>query len=168
MAYAYRMTILSISAAALAAGLDRRTLQRAIKAGRISATVDAAGERGIDIAELIRVFGPLRVTPQSTPHLAAAAVAQDAPGDAAGVALVEALRDQVRQAQEQLRQANEREARLLSLLEAEQQARRALLPAPSPVPSGIRRPWILLVLLLAALALAGWWWREMIISLVSP
>ena len=158
------MTILSITAAALAAGLDRRTLQRAIKAGRISATVDAAGERGIDIAELIRVFGPLRVTPQSTPQRQDAAVSQDAPGDAAGVPLVEALRDQVRQAQEQLRQANEREARLLSLLEAEQQARRALLPAPSPVPSGIRRPWILLVLLLAALALAGWWWREVIVA----
>ena len=164
MAYAYRMTILSITAAALAAGLDRRTLQRAIKAGRISATVDAAGERGIDIAELIRVFGPLRVTPQSAPQPQDAVVSQDAPGDAAGVALVETLRDQVRQAQEQLRQANEREARLLSLLEAEQQARRALLPAPSPVPSGIRRPWILLVLLLAALALAGWWWREVIVA----
>jgi hypothetical protein len=60
---------------------------------------------------------------------------------------------------------------LLSLLEAEQQARRELetkwLPAPNPAPSGIRRPWILVVLLLAALALAGWW-REVIISLASP
>jgi ferric-dicitrate binding protein FerR (iron transport regulator) len=68
-------------------------------------------------------------------------------------------------------QGREREARLLAMLEAEQQARRELeqklLPAPRPAPSGIRRPWILLVLLLAALALAGWW-REVIISLASP
>ena len=155
--------ILSISAAATAAGIDRRTLQRAIKSGRISATVDAAGERGIDVAELIRVFGPLRETPQETPQRQDAALSQDAPGGAAGAALVDALRDQVRQTQEQLRQAYEREqqaqqekARLLALLEAEQQARRdlemKLLPAPKPTPTGKGRLWALAIVLLAALA----------------
>jgi predicted site-specific integrase-resolvase len=49
------MTILSISAAAQTAGIDRRTLQRAIKSGRVSATVDATGRRGVDVAELLRV-----------------------------------------------------------------------------------------------------------------
>ena len=58
------MAILGISAAARAAGVNRSTLQRAIKTGRLSATIDAAGERGIDLAELLRVFGPLRQMPQ--------------------------------------------------------------------------------------------------------
>lgn len=159
------MAILSISAAATAAGIDRRTLQRAIKAGRLSATVDAAGERGIDLAELIRVFGPLRETPQASSQGQGAAMSQDAPGDAAGAALLEALRDQVRQAQEQLRQAHEREregrereARLLAMLEAEQQARRdleqKLLPAPPTAtpPARHTRLWILLMILVAAIA----------------
>jgi len=169
------MTILSISAAANAAGIDRRTLQRAIKSGRLSATVNAAGERGIDIAELIRAFGPLQGMPQGTPQGQDAAVSQDAPGGAAGAALIEALRDQVRQAQEQLRQAHDREqqaqeekARLLTMLEVEQAARRELetklLPAPVPKPAPHRRVrmWLLLILLVAVLAFAGWRWRDAI------
>jgi hypothetical protein len=165
------MTILTISAAAHAAGIDRRTLQRAIKSGRLSATANAAGERGIDLAELIRVFGPLREMPQEPPQGQSAAMSQDAPGGAAGAALVEALRDQVRQAQEQLRQAYEREqqaqqekARLLALLEAEQQARRdlemKLLPAPPPPqpdpPRRHYRVWLLLVILALAVAALVW------------
>lgn len=171
------MTILSISAAANAAGIDRRTLQRAVKSGRLSATVNAAGERGIDLAELIRVFGPLQGLPQPTPQGQDAAVSQDAPGGAAGAALIEVLRDQVRQGQEQLRQAHdreqqaqEREARLLAMLEVEQQTRRELetklLPAPAPPPKPApprrARPWLLVALLLALLAFAGWWWRDTI------
>jgi len=175
------MTILSISAAANAAGIDRRTLQRAIKSGRLSATVNAAGERGIDIAELIRAFGPLQEMPQGTPQGQDAAVSQDAPGGTAGAALVEALRDQVRQAQEQLRQAHDREqqaqeekARLLTLLEVEQAARRELetklLPAPvppRPTPPSHRRVWLLLILLVAVLAFAGWRWRDAIHATVA-
>lgn len=113
------MTILSISAAAETAGIDRRTIQRAIKTGRMSATVNAAGERGVDLAELIRTFGPLRKAP---PQAGNAAMSQPV----TDTALVEVLRDQVRQAQEQLRQAAEREQRLLALLESEQQSRRDL------------------------------------------
>jgi hypothetical protein len=163
------MTILTISAAAHAAGIDRRTLQRAIKSGRLSATTNAAGERGIDLAELIRAFGPLREMPQDTPLGQDAAVSQDVPGGAAGAALVEALRDQVRQAQEQLRQAHEREqqvqqekTRLLSLLEAEQQARRdleqklLLPPQPDLPPRRHHRLWLLLAILALAIAALVW------------
>ncbi len=179
------MTILSISAAANAAGIDRRTLQRAIKSGRLSATVNAAGERGIDLAELIRVFGPLQGLPQDmpqpTPQGQDAAVSQDAPGGAAGAALVEALRDQVRQGQEQLRQAHdrerqaqEREARLLAMLEVEQQTRRELetkllpapVPPPKPAPPRRVRAWLLLALLVVLLAFAGWrWWDAIRVAL---
>lgn len=168
--YAWVMTIFTISAAAHAAGIDRRTLQRAIKSGRLSATANAAGERGIDLAELIRIFGPLREMPQELPQGQSAAMSRDAPGGAAGAALLETLRDQVRQAQEQLRQAYEREqqaqqekARLLALLEAEQVARRdleqkLLPPPPQPElpPHRYHRLWLLLAILALTAVILVW------------
>ena len=166
------MTILNLSAAARACGIDRKTLYRAIKKGRISTTTNATGERGIDVAELLRVFGPLKETPQvsrgefvDVPHSAPPPTVPD-------TALIEMLREQVRQAQE-------REARLLTMLEtaqqvlqAEQQARRdletKLLPAPRPAPVGKVRVWILLAVLAAALAFAGWHFRAVIVSALTP
>lgn len=118
--------ILSISAAAQTAGIDRRTLQRAIKSGRISATVDATGRRGVDVTELLRVYGPLLGTPQASTQGQRAALSQVTAAAGATDALVEVLREQVRQMQEQLRLAQEREARLLTMLEVEQQARREM------------------------------------------
>ena len=120
------MTILSISAAAQTAGIDRRTLQRAIKAGRISATVDATGRRGVDVAELLRVYGPLLGTPQPSTQGQRAALPQVTAAASAADALVDVLRDQVRQMQEQLRLAQEREVRLLTMLEHEQTTRASL------------------------------------------
>ncbi len=84
----------------------------------------------------------------------------------------------MRQAQEQLRQAHEREqqaqqekARLLALLEAEQAARRELetklLLAPRPAPTGKVRMWALAGLLAVA-AFAGWHWRDRIVAALAP
>ncbi len=53
------MAILNYSAAARAAGVARSTIQRHIKSGKLSATTRADGARGIDTAELLRVFGEL-------------------------------------------------------------------------------------------------------------
>ena len=55
------MALLSISAAARAAGVDRATIHRALKSGKLSATTDDTGARAVDTAELARVF-PLRGT----------------------------------------------------------------------------------------------------------
>ncbi len=177
------MAILGISAAARAAGVNRSTLQRAIKTGRLSATIDAAGERGIDLAELLRVFGPLRQMRQEGPAASPRPAAPIAAVDAAGVEL---LKEQLRQAQEREQQTRERERQfqdrenqLLALLRDaqriladEQQARRdletKLLPAPRPVPVGKVRVWILLAALAAVLAFAGWWFRDMIVSALTP
>lgn len=126
--------ILTISAAATAAGVDRRTVQRAIKAGRLSATIDAAGRRGVDVAELLRVYGPLPSSPQDMTPVTPVALPQLAPVASLHAELVETLRQQVRQLEDQLRLGQERETRLLTLLEGEQQARASLelkrLPAP--------------------------------------
>lgn len=76
------MTVFSISAAARATGVDRTTIYRAIKSGRLSATTTATGERGIDLAELLRVFGPLPQMPQdetvALPHSATPKYTTDA------------------------------------------------------------------------------------------
>ena len=58
------MTELSISAAARTAGVSRTTIQKAIKTGRLSATTNTAGNRVIDLSELLRVYGPLQPTLQ--------------------------------------------------------------------------------------------------------
>ena len=109
---------LNLTAAALLAGVNRSTIARAVKSGRLSATKNETGERCIDQAELLRVFGPFKGVVQAQ---APAAPMQDQ------IVLVEVLRDQ-------LRQALERETRLMTMLEVEQAARRdleqKLLPAP--------------------------------------
>ena len=60
-----------------------------------------------------------------------------------------------------------------SRLSAEEAARRELeiklLPAPAPklTPPSHRRAWLLLILLVAALAFAGWRWRDAIRATVA-
>ena len=90
--------------------------------------------------------------------------------------MVEVLQEQLRQANEREREGREREARLLAMLEAEQAARRdletKLLPAPAPAPPKPAPPrqvrmWLLLALLVALLAFAGWWRRDAIHATVA-
>ena len=54
------MTILTMTQAAQKAGISRSTLYRAIRTGRISMVSLPTGKRGVDVTELIRVFGPLQ------------------------------------------------------------------------------------------------------------
>ncbi len=141
------MTTFSISAAARVAGVSRTTLQRAIKSGRLSTTTDAVGGRCIDLSELLRAFGPLQATQQGE----GAALLQEAAGGCAPPnPLLELL-------QAQLQDARDREARLLAMLESEQQARRELeqklLPAP-PKPSSFKNGRLGFFLVLFALVLA--------------
>ena len=56
------MTILTPTQAAKAAGIGRSTLYRYLSKGKLSATQHPKGGRGIDTAELERVFGPLEQT----------------------------------------------------------------------------------------------------------
>src|SRR6266478_2023979 len=51
------MPVVSISEAARLSGKGRKTIQRYVADGRISLTHDDTGKKGIDISELIRVFG---------------------------------------------------------------------------------------------------------------
>jgi len=165
------MALLNFIAAARAAGVNRSTVARAVKTGRLSTVTNAAKERCIDTAELMRVFGPLKAHAQAdTPTLPRHAIGSDA--------LLERL-------QAQLQEAKEREIRLWAMLENEQQARRdleqkLLPPPPMPAPpgrmSGIRRSgtrrddrtttswWALVVLLLVAVGALIWYFHDALSS----
>jgi hypothetical protein len=51
------MAIVSISEAARLTGKSRTTIQRQIRAGKLSKCTDSSGMEGIDTSELLRVFG---------------------------------------------------------------------------------------------------------------
>ena len=57
------LTMISLSTAAHAAGVNRTTILRAIKSGKVSATKNEHGEWQIDPAELHRVYPP-QASPQ--------------------------------------------------------------------------------------------------------
>lgn len=160
------MTLLSTNNAARVAGISRRSIQRAIKEGRLSATTDGDGNRVIDTSELIRVYGELRRVADE-PATMTHSVATEA-------TLITVLQDQLQHAQDQLeqvmRQAYEREqqaqqekAHLLALLQAEQVARRDLEqkllpppPQPEPPPHRYHRLWLLLAILALTVAALVW------------
>ena len=158
------MAQFTIAGAARAAGVGRATIQRALKAGRLSATTNEQGERVIDMAELLRVFGPLKQGEQP----ASSIMSQLDTGGEQGLSavLVEVLREQLRKAEEREQQVQQEKARLLALLEAEQQARRdleqKLLPPPPPPqpepppPRRHHRLWLLLAILALAVAALVW------------
>ena len=143
------MALLNLTTAAQAAGVNRSTVVRALKNGRLSATSNEIGERCIDTAELMRVFGPLKADAQAHAH--------PLPMQAIGVdALVEVLQEQLRHATEREQQGRERELRLLVMLEVEQAARREMeqkLLLPPPPPRSARLVILLIGLALALLAL---------------
>jgi hypothetical protein len=168
------MTLLSTNDAASVAGISRRSIQRAIKEGRLSATTDGDGNRVIDTSELIRVYGELRRVadePATMTHSVATEVTLIAVLQNQLQHVQDQLEQVMRQAYEREQQAQQEKTHLLALLEAEQQARRELetklLPAPRPAPTGKVRVWILLAVLAAALVFAGWHFRAVIVSALA-
>ena len=170
------MAILSISEASRRWRLGRSNLYRAVKSGQLNLSARPDGRRGIDTSELVRVFGePSTGTTANIPPLSGASPPATDPDDreqARTPFSVNLLQAQVNQLTNQLEQSHEREGRLLAMLEAEQQARRELetklLPAPKPALVGKVRVWILLAVLAAALAFAGWHFRAVIVSVLTP
>ena len=121
------MVILNQSAAARVAGVSRSTIVRFIKTGKLSATTNDQGDRCVDTAELIRVFGSLKQVDSvgDTSLMNPTSVSHDP--------LIQVLRDQVRQLEDQIRRGQEREStfheredRLIALLADEQRSRRDL------------------------------------------
>lgn len=119
-----RLTVLlTLGQAARETGKSKSVIATALKKGRLSGRRGDNGDWQIDPAELFRVFP--QAQPQE-PRKERDSTLQDA--------LIELLREQVREAKEREQQARQERDRLLAMLEAEQQARRdleiRLLPAP--------------------------------------
>jgi predicted site-specific integrase-resolvase len=113
------MAVISISEAARIWSVARSTIQRALQEGRLSATAKVNGSRGIDTAEMLRVFGEAPVALQecgSSELERATPLATDS--------TIVALQAQVKLLQEQLQEARQREAWLQSIIE------QRLLPPP--------------------------------------
>lgn len=143
---------LSLGQAAKETGKSKSVISNALKSGRLSGRRNDKDEWEIDPAELFRVFSPQngqepRSERDSTPQNGLLKLLQEQLHEA---------KERERQAHEREREAREREARLLAMLEAEQQARRdletKLLPAPKPARTGNVRVVALVILLLIALA----------------
>lgn len=176
------MAILTISEAARRWRLGRSNLYRAVKSGRLNLSARPDGTKGIDTSELVRVFG--EPSNRTTANMSGLSGEQDQTGELSGCeqrrtlyqddrehlgtfAPVRLLQGQVDHLTTQLEQAQHEKARLLSLLEAEQQARRELetklLPAPISPKTGAGRIRFMLPLLLILLALALWlWWPKLV------
>jgi len=103
--------VYNLASAAAATGVNRSTVLRAIKAGRLSAQRDETGGWQIDPAELHRVFPPL-----PAPATGSSATAQrDAMADALVAELRTVIAD-LRQDRDRWREAFERQQRALPML----------------------------------------------------
>jgi hypothetical protein len=163
------MASLTLREAARQVGVSRQTVYRLVKQGRLSATVGHDGQKLVDTAELLRVFGSLTPrqpetvtqdshatvtgdsvrqpeTPPATARPTIAVLTQEEHRRELAITDREALRaelaaarDALKRAEEQLREAKEREAKLLDLA---QSATRLLehreIPA-APPPKGFWR-----------------------------
>jgi hypothetical protein len=96
----------TLAEAAAACGLDKSTVRRAVRAGKISGTKDEAGTWHVEPVELHRVFAPAVRTVDDT-----TAAPLHAPSDAATDILVDELRAVIRASErreEDLRQERDR------------------------------------------------------------
>ena len=101
------MTILNVTEAAKAIGVGKATVYRRLKDGTLTASKRPDGSKGVDTAELIRVFGELK--PQRDENRMEASLRQSE--------ITELLQRQIDSLENQLQASLEREAKLLNLLE---------------------------------------------------
>ena len=113
------MPILTFSQAIRASGASRSTVYRYVKEGKLSATRLPNGRRGIDTAELERVFGPLQSfdTSQTIPSKQGRTAKIHPDMFQERDEIVALLRQQVQLLERELVDAKAEKAKLLGLLE---------------------------------------------------
>jgi hypothetical protein len=118
----------TLAAAAEACGVNKSTVLRAIKSGKVSGTKDENGEWYVEPAELHRVYPPVAVAAER-----ADAMPRDAMGDAAALALAH---QRAALAEERLGELKAMLADLRCDRDAwRDQAQRLALPSPQPTMS---------------------------------
>lgn len=168
------MALLPLRQAADAVGVSRQTLYRYVKDGRISATVGHDGQKQVDTAELLRVFGRIDgASPTATAETAArdslrqpetaaettatvAATAEKARLEA-DLAAARTLLDATRA---ELGAAREREAKLLDIVQAQTRMleyRAPDKPVAAPASSSSAAPWIALACIVVVGIVAAAW-----------
>lgn len=167
------MALVTISEAARLAGVSRKTVQRYIATGKLSATVGGTGDaplRQVEISELVRVFGELKGEvshPVAGPAQGQSRtqsmdnVAPDAPSFEAEKAaleqVIEAQKGTIavleRQVDELREEKRELRAQVVGLLEDRRGARPeplAMAPAPAAKPAPNGWNWFYLGVVVAA------------------
>jgi hypothetical protein len=126
------MALIGTSEAAKLSGKNRVTIQRAMKTGRLSYTMNDAGERRIDTAELDRVFGAAGAdsSKSNTEHAAVLHAQLDA--ERRANALLERTNDDLRQRLDTSESERRSVQTQLTALLAHQREE----PPPPPPPSG--------------------------------
>jgi AcrR family transcriptional regulator len=156
------MALLPLRQAADAAGVARQTLYRYVKDGRITATVGHDGQKQVDTAELLRVFGELR-EPVSGETATGDSVRPAETGRETPQAPPETARLQVELAtaqamlgltQAELAATREREARLLGVVESQTRLLEYRQPEQA---SNTTWPWLALAATVAAVVMASTW-----------
>lgn len=132
------MATVTLSEAARLTGKSRKTIQRYVAGGRLSLSQAVHGEKSIDIAELVRVFGELsHSVPETAPVTMSQAVQPKVTPDVA------ALEDRIRQLEAQVQTKDAILAAQERHLTSLEQALRLLEgpPKPSEDPPKPRRWW---------------------------
>lgn len=89
--YHQQMTQHSITEAAALVSRDRKSLYRAIKEGRLTATLSATGQKVVSTSEIIRVYGELKPISDSADSRATVTTPQrETPDATAQLALLQA------------------------------------------------------------------------------
>lgn len=101
------MTILSVTEAAKTAGVGKATIYRRLKDGTLTTSKRPDGSKGVDTAELIRVFGELK--PQLDENTSELPLRRHE--------MFELLQRQIDSLENQLQASLERESKLFNLLE---------------------------------------------------
>lgn len=129
------MAKVTISEAVGMTGVSESTIRRDIKSGKVSSDKDGKGHRRIDIAELQRVYDVTQPPDSQT-------TAPDSQK------VITVLENQVADLQKQLELSNDREtalidekAKLLDLLSAEKEEKKALMPPADETPKSTN--WLL-------------------------
>ena len=116
------MAILPITAAAKAAGISRQSMYNHINGGTISVTVDNSGKKGVDLSEILRVFGEIKPIAQGAalgdekkapPDQSAAIIAELRAENTGLKTRISDLSDHIQTLKAELAAAKEREIRLL-------------------------------------------------------
>ncbi len=151
------MAILPLSKAAMAAGISRQTIYRYAKQGKLSTVQLHDGTIGVDTAELLRVFGKLlqpEVVPgDSARHEADNLRQVDAMTVSALQAEISGLNGKVAILERQVEASQDREYKLLGIIEA--QTRLIGHQSTSPV----NRPYwkrVLLAIILGIVVFLAW------------